>query len=201
MSAVELVHAAVLSELVSGALPPGSRIRQDELADRLGVSKIPVREALQRLAASGLLRFESNRGAVVPVLTAGEAAEVYALRRAIEPVLLARAVPRLTIVDLAAAEHALVAGGPGANWDFHGGLYRAAGWARGVAVAESLHAAVAPYVALYTEVLGGASSSDDQHHALLDACRRRAVREARRVLTAHLDGAATALTAALSAVR
>jgi DNA-binding FadR family transcriptional regulator len=102
---------------------------------------------------------------------------------------------RLTIVDLATAEHALEsdAHDPRANWSFHRALYRASGWDRAIAVAESLHATVA----LYTEAFGGQSRSDDQHHALLEACRRRAAREARRVLTVHLDDAAAALRTAL----
>ncbi len=62
-------------------------------------------------------------------------------------------------------------------------------------MAETLHAAVAPYVVLYTEGLGGAADSDAEHIALLEACRRADVDAACRQLKAHLDGAATALLA------
>lgn len=199
MSAVELVEHTVMAELLRGGLRPGERIRQDALAARLGVSKIPVREALQRLAANGLLRFESNRGAVVPTLTAADAEEHYALRRAIEPLLLERSLPRLTIVDLAEAELAL-GGDTGessdsaeANWRFHRALYRASGWARGLAVCEMLHAAVAPYVGLYTRSLGGAGTSDGQHRALLAAARAGDLPTALDVLGNHLDEAAAAV--------
>jgi DNA-binding GntR family transcriptional regulator len=58
MSTVERVHRAVLDQLLRGDLAPGSWLRQDEVAARLGVSKIPVREALQRLAAARLVTFE-----------------------------------------------------------------------------------------------------------------------------------------------
>ena len=93
-----------MTGLLRGELEPGTRLRQDELAQRLGVSKVPVREALQRLAATGLLRFEANRGAIVPGLTADDARENFALRRAVEPLLLEGSIPKLSIVDLAEAE-------------------------------------------------------------------------------------------------
>ena len=186
--------------LLRGELGPGTWLRQDEIAGRLGVSKIPVREALQRLAGLGLLRFETNRGAVVPELSAMEAEETYALRAGIEPQLLDRSLPELSAADLAEAETALAADGRSlteANWAFHRALYRASGWDRGLAVAEILHAAVAPYVVLYTEGLGGAGDSDAEHHALLEACRRGDRETAVALLLGHLDNARTALVAFL----
>ncbi len=182
--------------LLRGEFPPGTWLRQDELAAQLGVSKIPVREALHRLAAIGLLRFEPNRGAVVPDLSAAEAEENFGLRRAIEPELLRRAVPRLTIVDLAEAE--LAASGENrspteANWAFHKALYQPSGWAHGVAMAEMLHAAVAPYVVLYTAGLGGATDSEAEHTTILEACRSGDTEAACVELQNHLDAAASSL--------
>ncbi len=189
--------------MLRGALAPGTWMRQDELASSMGVSKIPVREALQRLAALGLLRFEPNRGAVIPALTAAEADENFTLRRVVEPELLRRAIPKMSIVDLAGAELALNAdpgassdidpSGLEANWRFHRAIYVASGWERGLAVVEILHASVAPYVRLYTDSLGGASDSDDEHLALLAACRSGDVACALDLLDTHLDQAATAL--------
>jgi len=197
MSTVDLVQESVLSELLRGALPPGTWIRQDELADKLGVSKIPVREALQRLAAIGLVRFEANRGVIVPMLSAAEADENYAIRRAIEPILLARAMPKLSIVDFAEAEMALSRSGLSlteANWVFHRALYRASGWRRGMAMIEILHAAVAPYVVLYTQGLGRTESADQEHAAILAACRSADADTATELLIQHLDEGAKALS-------
>lgn len=195
MSTVDAVQSAVMTDMIRGAVVPGTWVRQDELADRLGVSKIPVREALQRLAAIGLVRFETNRGAVVPELSADDARENYALRHAIEPRLLVRALPRMTIVDLAEAELALAPtmSVTESNWHFHRALYRASGWPRGLAMVKVLHAAVAPYVALYTQGLGGAEASDDEHVSILDACRRGDTEGACAQLEQHLTGAAITL--------
>ncbi len=187
-----------MSDMLRGSMAPGSWIRQDELAERLGVSKIPVREALQRLSVIGLVRFETNRGAIVPQLSADEAEENYALRRAIEEKLLVRAIPRLSIVDLAEAEVALRSESTGAsntesNWGFHQAIYRASGWKRGLAMAEILHAAVAPYVVLYVDGLGGAADSEAEHQSLLAACRDGDVDMAVKLLDQHLTNASDAL--------
>ncbi|MBW3620500.1 MAG: GntR family transcriptional regulator [Actinobacteria bacterium] len=199
MSTVDELQAVLTGALLRGELAPGDRLRQDDLAARFGVSKIPVREALQRMAGLGLLRFESNRGAVVPRLDVAGAEEIFELRRALEPPLLGRAVERLSIVDLAEAELGLTATASPteANWAFHRALYRAAGWDRGLATVELLHVAVAPYVLLYEEDLGGQAHSDAEHHELLAACRAGDAARAERVLLVHLDRAAAALTAFL----
>jgi DNA-binding GntR family transcriptional regulator len=202
MSTVERVEQRVRLGLLRGDYAPGAWLRQDDLAAELGVSKIPVREALQRLAAASLVTFEPNRGALVRPLTAADADEIFALRDAIEPLLLRRAIGRQTAVDLATAELALTARSlplTEANWLFHRALYQAASWPRALATVETLHAAVAPYVLLYTEALGGASHSDAEHHQLLEACRAADSRTAVRVLRIHLRAAAQALSVHLSA--
>jgi DNA-binding GntR family transcriptional regulator len=201
MSTVDRVERSVIDDLLRGELGPGTRIRQDALATELGVSKIPVREALQRLSAVGLLQFETNRGATVPAMSVAEAHENSVLRTAIEVELLRAAVPNLTIVDLAEAELALASDEMGvteSNWVFHRALYRAAGWTRGLAIVEILHAAVAPYVLLYIESLGGAEDSDAEHIALLEACRSGDVDLAITLLRSHLSDASDAVIGFLS---
>ena len=201
MSTVDRVEQRVREGLLRGDYGPGTWLRQDDLAAELGVSKIPVREALQRLAAASLVTFEPNRGAMIRPLTAADAEETFALRLAIEPELLRRAVGRHTIVDLATAELALRDRSrtlTEANWLFHRALYGPAGWPRASATIETLQAAVAPYVLLYTERLGGAAESDAQHQELLEHCRAADGRAAVRVLRIHLRAAAAALVDHLS---
>ena len=79
MSTVDRVERRVRGGLIRGDYPPGTWLRQDDLAAELGVSKIPVREALQRLAAASLVTFEPNRGAMIRPLTAADAQEIFAL--------------------------------------------------------------------------------------------------------------------------
>jgi DNA-binding GntR family transcriptional regulator len=201
ISTVERVEQRIRQGLLRGDFPPGAWLRQDDLAAELGVSKIPVREALQRLAAASLVTFEPNRGALVRPLTAADAEEIFALRHGVELKLLRRAVGRHTTVDFATAELALTSKArtiTEANWQFHRALYHAASWPRALTMVETLHAAVAPYVLLYTEGIGGAARSDAEHHELLEFCRAVDARSAGRVLRLHLRAAADALAGYLS---
>ncbi len=200
MNAVELAHQHVLAALLNGDLRPGQWIRQDDLAAELGISKVPVREALQRLTAEGLVTFETNRGSAVRSLTAADAEEIYALRLAIEPMLLERSIANLSIVDLASAGLALTSTGSSigeANWHFHRALYAGAHWDRAVTLVGRLHAAVAPYVVLYTQELGGSSASDKQHRKLLKLCQAAKTQRAVDLLRQHLEEASAALVASL----
>lgn len=201
MSTAERVELRLRQGLLRGDYQPGAWLRQDDLATELGVSKIPVREALQRLAAASLVTFEPNRGALVRPLTAADAREIFVLRQAVEPKLLQRAVGRQTTVDLATADLALASNSlplTEANWLFHRALYHAARWPRALAIVETLHTAVAPYVLLYTESLGGAANSDAEHREMLDYCRAADAPSATRILRAHLREAAAALADHLS---
>lgn len=81
-------HQSVEDELrgaiLTGAIPPGARLLQVDLADRFGVSRIPLREALRTLQAEGLVVIEPNRGAVCRPLEADDLSGLYALRQALE---------------------------------------------------------------------------------------------------------------------
>ncbi|MDG6745705.1 GntR family transcriptional regulator, partial [Staphylococcus aureus] len=87
----EQIFTIIRERIISGDLPEEQPIRQDALANELGVSKIPLREALARLEQEGLLTSQANRGFFVRSLGAGEAEEIYELRLSIEPNAAARA--------------------------------------------------------------------------------------------------------------
>ncbi|BCW62942.1 GntR family transcriptional regulator [Arthrobacter sp. StoSoilB22] len=83
-SAVQRVYLDVSDRLASGELPPGKWVRERSLAEAMGVSRTPVREALNKLAAEGLVRLERNRGAQVVEWTSEQITEIYGLRAATE---------------------------------------------------------------------------------------------------------------------
>ncbi|MCW2765408.1 MAG: GntR family transcriptional regulator [Nocardioides sp.] len=94
--------AAYLREaILGGQLKPGDRIRQEEVAERFGASRLPVREALRMLEAEGLTEHEPNKGARVPRLTQHEVEVIYRMRERLEPLALVESLPLLT-----EAEHA-----------------------------------------------------------------------------------------------
>ena len=84
-SVVDDVHEAILERIVAGELPPGTRLRQEALADELGVSRTPLREALVRLASEGLVEFMPNRGAAVARRDFGDMQQAWRARLVIEP--------------------------------------------------------------------------------------------------------------------
>jgi DNA-binding GntR family transcriptional regulator len=88
--------AAYLREaILSGELGPGTRIRQEEIAERLGASRLPVREALRMLEAEGLTEHEPHKGARVPRLTQYEVEVIYRMRERLEPLALVESMPLL----------------------------------------------------------------------------------------------------------
>lgn len=88
--------AAYLREaILSGELAPGARIRQEDVAERLGASRLPVREALRILAADGLVEHEAHKGARVPRLSQHEVDVVYRMRERLEPIAIVESMPHL----------------------------------------------------------------------------------------------------------
>lgn len=83
-------------EILRGALKPGTRIRQEDVAERFGASRLPVREALRILESDGLVTLVANTGAWVARLNQSECSELYRIRERLEPLLLAESIPRLS---------------------------------------------------------------------------------------------------------
>lgn len=88
-------------EIVSGAIAPGTVLRQETLSERFDVSRTPVREALRRLAALGLVSFEPNRGVRVRSISADELREAFLVRAELEALATEVATPKMTADDLA----------------------------------------------------------------------------------------------------
>ncbi len=90
---------AIRQALARGEYPPGSRLPEEQLASQLGISRVPVREALSALVAQGLLE-KRQRGVYVPVLEAKDLSQIYLARAALENVLYERAAPHFTSRDI-----------------------------------------------------------------------------------------------------
>src|SRR5262245_29988163 len=101
-------HIALALEeaIVSGEIPPGSTLRQEHLSEQFQVSRTPVREALRRLAALGLVSFEPNRGVRVRTLSLDEIREAFMVRAELESLATEIATPKMTDDDLAELERA-----------------------------------------------------------------------------------------------
>ena len=175
----EQIFTIIRERIISGDLPEEQPIRQDALANELGVSKIPLREALARLEQEGLLTSQANRGFFVRSLGASEAEEIYELRLAIEPDAAARAARVATTADQDAAREALTALDVAArdalhevahrNRAFHLALVRPLGAALTFQLIERLQVLAERYVVQHLKPAGREDRAHEEHHALLDA--------------------------------
>jgi DNA-binding GntR family transcriptional regulator len=93
-------YELLLTQIEEGGLPPGTRLREAELAERLRISRTPVREALKRLEMQGLVVHEPHRGAVVAVLDYGQVAELYLMREVLEGTAARLAAQHATDVEI-----------------------------------------------------------------------------------------------------
>ena len=160
MTAQERMLEALRSDVLTGALQPGEQVVQEVIAEQHGVSRVPVREALQTLTSEGLITHLPHRGYFVTRLSIPDLLEVYRLRQILETEALAEGIPVLTDADVAAIEHlaesvdsaaagrdlpALTA----ANRDFHFAMFDASGMPRLVRMLRQLWDASDVYRALY----------------------------------------------------
>jgi len=190
----DLIADTLREEILRGAVAPGQALRQEELAERFGVSRLPVRDALLRLEAQGLVHVYPNRGAFVISLSADEVREIYDLRILLEGDIIERAVPRMSAedwrrIDAAHAEAARTAGGPewaDDDWRFHRALYESAARPRQLAMIETLRSTVARYPSAHDALPTRTPEWLADHDAILAACRARASVAARRRLEDHL---------------
>ena len=201
----EVIADTLRAEILQGLLQSNLPLRQDDLAERFGVSKIPVREALYQLKAEGLVTFFPNRGAVVAELSSAEVDEIYAMRIALETLALRRAIPHLTIANLTQAETLLdaieqeksIAQWGELNWEFHALLYQPANLPRLMEWVRLLHINVARYLVIFLVGLEYQATSQREHRAILEACRQGQIETAVTLLEQHLQAAANKLVAFL----
>lgn len=200
-TATEFVEAALKAAILEGRLPGGTALRQEELAERLGVSRMPVREALRQLEAQALVEVLPHRGAVVAEISAADAADLFAIRRALEPAALRLSVPRLTgeqrghaAALIGAMDTEPDAGRMGLlNRQFHMALYAAAGHPRLLTLTEQHLAAFDRYLRFHLAAQGRERMAQQDHRAMLAAAERRDAEAAARTLEGHLDHAAEAI--------
>ncbi|MBW8296326.1 GntR family transcriptional regulator [Sphingopyxis sp.] len=169
----------VRDRILSGEVPDDLPIRQDALAAELGVSKIPLREALTRLEQEGLLRSQANKGYFVRPLSAEEAEEVYAIRLLLEPEATAlaalranedqRLAAKASLKDLEKAARERGAGVGAYNRAFHVALIRPAGRPLRLSILERLHVLSERYVRKHLEPVGRDARARDEHRELLHA--------------------------------
>lgn len=197
MQVAQRIRVELENEIVDGRLLPGARIDPEELAARYGCSRTPVREALQALEASGLLRVQSKRGTFVAELTAEELMERFEVMAEIEALCAALACRRALPEALARIERAMLGCEAAAengdiesyyseNTEFHRAVYAAAGNRFLEGEAARLQAVLQPYRRRQLGAPGRMLRSLAEHRAILAAIRNGAAPAARDAMHDHV---------------
>ena len=206
---VTLVADELRRRIMAGAIPEGQQLRQEALAADLGVSRIPVREALRQLEAEGFVSIASHRGAVVSKLSLDEIAELFELRIRLECWLLGLAVPQMRGSDLEEAEAALetmisnrkIENWGQLNWQFHAALYGPSGRTATLRILRRISENMDRYIRLQISLTSGQLKAHREHKQLLQLCRAGNVSRAVATLEEHIvdvrDGLMRQLKAAV----
>jgi len=219
---VDRLAATIQARVLAGEFPSGSRLRQESLASEFGVSRTPVREALRKLQAGGLVQLEPNRGAVVRGPSAREVREAYEVRAELEGLAAELAAARIrdeelhrlheaqalferSVKTLLAWKRRREGGAPpekahgdwiAGNDLFHLAILDAAGNERLRATLADLHTS---FPRDLTWIVLGESShlleeNVAQHARILEAIERRDEPGARRLMTEHVRSAGDLVT-------
>jgi DNA-binding GntR family transcriptional regulator len=211
-TAQDAVLAALRSDILTGVLGPGDQIVQEALAERYGVSRVPVREALKTLESEGQVVYHPHRGYFVAELSVADLLEVYRLRVILESEAIHHAVPRLTDasvealaglladVDAAAARDDVIAM-TAANRRFHFAIFDAAGLPRLSRILRQLWEATDAYRALYFSAPRNRERVAGEHARMLAALRARDADALVALHDEHRENSVEAVTSLLEAVR
>lgn len=189
------VADALRQEILEGRVAPGAPLSQVRLAARFGVSRIPVRDALQVLSAEGLVDLTSGLTAVVRGMLIDELQELYEMRIAIEPVATRLGVPNMGRAAHLKMQHQFdvmsttddAAAWLRANAAFHAAVYMQANRPRMVELVERLRRLVDRYLYLHLEVIGNTAHLHEEHARILAAVQGGDAAEAAAVTRQHLE--------------
>lgn len=207
-SIVQTSSSAVIrllrQSLDHGRWAPGAPLRQEEIAEQFGVSRVPVREAFFQLAAEGLVQVVPNKGVYVRTFSPAGLSELFRLRRLLESDLLAAAVPlhapaslnRLETVQAALDKVKDVPDWIAGDREFHEALYAPAQRPETLAIVRRLRHQVDRFHATRMRA-AQRTQVQENHHALIRAVRRRDASAAVKLLVAQLESAEQRALAAL----
>ena len=185
----------IRNEIIRGNFVPGERLRLRDLAERFNVSTQPIREALTELESEGLVKSEPRRGAVVTSLSPAELRDIYEIRATLEAMATKHAVQHLTDETLKFLntllddiDHNLgqIVQLVALNYTFHTTIYQAAKRIHLLELNINLRHRTAHYLHAYMIDLGGMPLAQEEHRAILNACRAKDDAKAAELMHHHI---------------
>lgn len=195
----DVIARRISRAILDGSIPPGTRLREEALAEQYAVSRTPVREALILLGTSGLVELAPNRGATVLRLTAADVSETYHLRAVLESEAALLAARRITPEVVALLEKSCdrlgeLHGAPAseqlaADTYFHYGIAEASGSSRLFQLIRQISTIPEAYRSNIAYTASDMTEAERQHRAIAHALSHRRGREASKVMRAHVEWA------------
>jgi DNA-binding GntR family transcriptional regulator len=197
-----VIEETLRSAILDGRIPCGTALRQQDLADLFGVSRMPVREALRQLEAQSLLNVIAHKGAVVAPLVQGDAVETYALRILLESEALRLSIPLLDAKDFEEAARYIDSLETENDYTeigrlnrlFHMALYSKAPNRRLLRLVEDGLNEEERFLRFNLEAMGLGKLSQEDHRALLSAVENRDIDRAVKLLEHHLNRGVEVIT-------
>ncbi len=183
-------------EIIRGDLIPGQHLRLEEIAGRFEVSTMPVREALRELESEGLVTIFPHKRAVVTQLSSEDLQDIYEIRATLEEMATRLAVPQLTENTLKQLETVVeqINSHLGElvilvelNHNFHNTLYAASGRKHLCELTSMLRLRTQHYLHAFITSLGGMPQAQDEHRAILRACKLGDAEEAASIVFEHVS--------------
>lgn len=209
MSSQGTSQEAVLTELRemigTGKLEPGQQIVQESLSAALGVSRVPIREALRVLEGEGQVIHHPNRGYFVTDLSVEDLEEVYRIRAILEEEALRLAIPLLTDSDIEYIESIQVeleksvaskkiSGITETNRRFHFAMFEASNMPRLVRMIRTLWDATDAYRGVYFATPTNLQHMNSEHRQMLESLKKRDVKKTIEFQTLHRENAVSAVS-------
>lgn len=200
----ELVLEAIREAIKNGTLQPRERLMEIQLADDLGVSRTPVREALRKLEQEGFIVMVPRKGAYVSDLSMKDVADVFEIRAALDGLAGGLAAERITEEELDLMERMLVEKGEAINQNdidklveadtrFHEAMYMASRNERLSNIISNLREQIQRFRLTSLSVPGRREDSLKEHRQILEAIQARDIQLARQLAQEHIENAETVL--------
>jgi DNA-binding GntR family transcriptional regulator len=202
MTAKAAAYVYLKKQILSGALCAGSRINPAFVAKALGLSRVPVREAILQLEGEGLIAISPNRRPKVINLTSGDVLELFEIRVALETLAIGKAALRITARELGELRAHIermerVASSP-KRWlelhdAFHDRIYKAADMPRLLAEIRRIRQAIHPYLLMYISLHDSPEIPGQEHSSLLRTLESRDSEMSSQALAQHIRRGAAEL--------
>jgi DNA-binding GntR family transcriptional regulator len=204
-TSVELVEEILRKRIMLCELAPGAAIRQEDLAKELGVSRVPIREALRTLCSEGLVEIIVHKGTFVSKISIQQVQELYDLRLRLEPWLFEIATAYHTEVDMSHLENIVKemldadeSKWSELNWEFHKRLYLASNHSMALNIVNALNEKTRRYLCLQVINRPIRMQANTEHLELIEIYRNHQSQKANQAMAQHISGAASQLIEIIS---